>query len=63
MQSKEQVYLTTQDLMERWRCSYQTANRFMHRKGSDAIKPMRRLLVPLKEVIKHEQHSTAKTGR
>ena len=63
MQSREQVYLTTQDLMERWRCSYQTANRFMHRKGSGAIKPTRHLLVPLKKVIRHEQHSAIKTGR
>jgi len=50
-------YLTTDDLMNRWKCKYTFANEFMHRKGSGAIKIGKRLLVTEAEVLAHEEAS------
>ena len=52
--TKQTTYLTTEDIQNRWQCSYSAANAFMHRKGSGAIKPSKRLLIPEKEVIAYE---------
>ena len=48
-------FLTLQQLAERWHCKYQTAWEFAHRKGSEAIKPKRRILRPLKEIESYER--------
>ena len=53
-QTKDTIYLTTADLMKRWQCGYDAALAFMHRKGSGAIKPSKRLLVGLREVERYE---------
>ena len=55
-------YLSTHDLMERWQCSYNHAIAFMHRKGSGAIKPAKKLLVSEKEVLSYENMSKARAG-
>ena len=60
--TNKKIYLTTEDLMERWQCSYNHANAFMHRRGSGAIKPAKRHLISLKEVEAHERTTTVKTG-
>jgi hypothetical protein len=48
------IFLTTDDLMARWKCKYTYANTFMHRKGSGAIRIGKRLLITLSEVEQHE---------
>jgi len=55
-------FLTTHQLMERWSCSYTTANEFMHRKGSGAIKPSKLLLIPIKEVEAYEKMRKIQMG-
>ena len=49
------IYLTTHELMERWKCAYQTAFEFAHSKYSKAIKPSKRLLIPLKAIEAYER--------
>jgi hypothetical protein len=49
------TYFTTHDLMSRWGCSYRKTLEVMHRKGSRAIKPAKRLLIDEREVIAYEQ--------
>ena len=60
--SSAKPFLTTHELMERWVCSYDAALAFMHRKGSGAIKPSKKLLVSLKEVERHERMMGVRTG-
>lgn len=50
-------YLTTKDLMERWKCSYSFANAFMYRKTSKAFKLGRLLRIDEKEVIAYEKQN------
>ena len=59
---KQPNFLTTDDLMERWKCQRAYANAFMHRKGSGAIKIGRRLLVTEKEVLAYEATRGVRTG-
>ena len=62
MSTRQPNYLTTADLMSRWKCKYSFANAFMHRIGSGAIKIGRKLLVDEQEVIEYEQLNRAKAG-
>ena len=62
MEKKQPNYLTTTDLMERWKCKRPFALNFMHRKGSGAIKVARKLLVTEKEVERYEAGCGVKTG-
>jgi len=62
MEKKQPNYLTTDDLMERWKCKRAFAMNFMHRKGSGAIKIGRRLLVTEREVERHESNCGVRTG-
>ena len=55
MTTNQPNYLTTADLMARWKCGYRAANEFMHRKDVKAIKPSKLLLVNEKEVIAYEK--------
>ena len=59
----ESKFLTIKQLMQRWDCKYTTANSFAHRKGSGAIKPKWKILIPIKEVERHERNSFIKTGK
>ncbi|MCL2526950.1 MAG: hypothetical protein FWE42_00930 [Defluviitaleaceae bacterium] len=54
--------LTTHDIMARWQCSYDTALAFMHRRGSGAVKPSKKLLVSEREVIAYENARKVRTG-
>jgi len=54
--------LTTRDLMERWKCCYDVALAFMHRKGSGAIRIGRRIVVDEKEVIRYEESRKVRAG-
>ena len=54
---KTQEFLTTHELMERWKCAYQTAYEFAHSKHCNATKPSKRLLIPLKEIERYERMS------
>ena len=51
------IYLTPHQLAERWNCNYRTAWEFAHRKDSKAIKPKRRILIPLKDIERYESMS------
>jgi hypothetical protein len=62
MTKKHPNYLTTDDLMERWKCKRAFANAFMHRRGSGAIKIGRRLLVTEREVERYEANCGVRTG-
>ena len=59
----ESKYMTLKQLMARWDCKYTTANAFAHRKGSGAIKPKWKILVPIKEIVQHERNSFIRTGK
>ena len=59
----ESKYMTLKQLMARWNCKYTTANAFAHRKGSGAIKPKWKLLIPIKEVETYERNSGIRTGK
>ena len=54
---KQPDFLTPHQLAERWNCCYKTAWEFSHRKGSNAIKLKRKILIPLKDIEKHESVS------
>jgi|GEM_PF-2508207 len=45
MQTPAPIYLTTEDLMKRWKCSKWTAMKAMHWEGSEAVKIGKRLLI------------------
>jgi len=62
MLNKQPNYLNTADLMSRWKCKYQCANAFMHRKGSGAFRIGRKLLVCEKEVQAYERANLVRTG-
>ena len=62
MTKSQPTYLTTADLMARWKCKYKFANAFMHRKGSGAFKIGRKMLVCEKEVIAYEKSNLVQTG-
>jgi hypothetical protein len=62
MSPKETIYLTTDDLMERWKCKRSYVINFMHREGSKAIKIGKRLLVTEAEVKQYEKSKQVKTG-
>ena len=53
--SKGLEYVTVKQLQERWGCSYTTAYTFARSKSAEAIKMNWKLLVPIKNVRRHEQ--------
>ena len=63
MTKKQITYLSTADIMDRWQCSYDTALAFMHRKGSGAIRPSKRLLVSENEVISYENSKKVRVDK
>ena len=59
----ESKFMTIKQLMARWNCKYTTANSFAHRKGSGAIKPKWKILIPINEIERHERNSFIRTGK
>ena len=62
MTKKNKIYLTIEELMDRWQCKKTFAYEFAHRRGSGAIKPAGKILIPLKEVEERELSCAVRTG-
>ena len=62
--TKEKVFLTKNELMERWSCSRTTINNQVKKKAIPHFRPTgeRKVIFPLDEIVKYEQTHTIREG-
>ena len=62
--TKEKVFLTKNELMERWNCSRTTINDQVKEKTIPHFRPTgkRKVIFPLSEIVEYEQMHTIREG-